>query len=164
MGAGAVCAESREQLDFGEYLDCLEEHGHNFIRLWRWEQFQSQARAVTFTSACGHSRGRAPVPDTAKDGQPKFDLERFDEAFFDRLRERVVAAGERGTYVAVMFFEGWAPAPQSSPDHVEGHPFHAANNVNGVAIGSIVDYQVLPLDRRARAARNVHPEGRRHPP
>jgi hypothetical protein len=29
---------------------------------------------------------------------------------------------------------------------VEGHPFHASNNVNGIGIQSILDYQVLPLD------------------
>ena len=34
--------------------------------------------------------------------------------------------------------------------HVEGHPFHASNNVNGVSIGSILDYQVLPLDPRVQ--------------
>jgi hypothetical protein len=45
-----------------------------------------------------------------------------------------------------MFFEGWAIHLSPAPDHVEGHPFHASNNVNGVGIESILDYQVLPLD------------------
>jgi len=85
-------------------------------------------------------------PDHAKDGKPKFDLTRFDEEFFDRLRERVVAARDRGIYVSVMFFEGWAIHLSLAPDHVEGHPFHASNNVNGIGIESILDYQVLPLD------------------
>ena len=49
-------------------------------------------------------------------------------------------------YVAVMLFDGWALHLSPAPDHVEGHPFHADNNVNGIGIGSIVDYQVLPLD------------------
>ena len=49
-----------------------------------------------------------------------------------------------------MLFEGWALHLSPAPDHVEGHPFHAANNVNGVGIGSILDYQVLPLDPRVR--------------
>jgi len=30
-------------------------------------------------------------------------------------------------------------------------PFHAANNVNGIGIASIVDHQVLPLDPRVQA-------------
>jgi hypothetical protein len=32
-----------EELAYGAYLDFLAEHGHNLIRLWRWEQFRSQA-------------------------------------------------------------------------------------------------------------------------
>jgi hypothetical protein len=89
-------------------------------------------------------------PGEASDGKPRFDLETFDEAFFERLRERVRSAGERGIYVAVMLFEGWGIHLSSPPNHVEGHPFHARNNVNGVSIGSILDYQVLPLDDRVQ--------------
>jgi len=90
-------------------------------------------------------------PGTAKDGGPKFDLSRFDPAYFQRLRERVGATGERGMYVAVMLFEGWALHLSPAPDNVEGHRCHAANNVNGIGITSILDYQVLPLDPAVRA-------------
>jgi hypothetical protein len=50
-----------------------------------------------------------------------------------------------------MFFDGWALHLSPPPDNVQGHPFHAANNVNGIGISSIVDYQVLPLDPRVKA-------------
>ena len=104
-------------------------------------------------------------PGSAKDGKPKFDLDAFDQAYFDRLRERVIAAGDAGIYVAVMLFDGWASTSARAPDNVEGHPFHAANNVNGIGITSIVDYQVLPLDPRVQAhPGGVHPQGRRHRP
>ena len=43
-----------------------------------------------------------------------------------------------------------------APDNVEGHPFHAANNVNGVGIRSIDDYQVLPLDRGVQALQEAY--------
>jgi hypothetical protein len=33
-------------------------------------------------------------PGKAKDGKPKFNLDSFDQTYFDRLRERVIAAGE----------------------------------------------------------------------
>jgi hypothetical protein len=49
---------------------------------------------------------------------------------------------------------GLAPQPSARPRR--GHPFHAANNVNGVGIGSIVDYQVLPLDRRVQALQEAY--------
>ncbi|HEX8858951.1 MAG TPA: hypothetical protein VGC06_07615 [Actinomycetes bacterium] len=156
MGPGAACAETAEQLDYGEYLDFLEAHGHNFIRLWRWEQFRSQAAGGDFHLCMTPQPWPRTGPGVANDGRPKFDLDRFDQAFFDRLRARVVAAGERGMYVSVMLFEGWGLHLSPAPDHVEGHPFHAANNLNGVGIGSIVDYQVLPLDPRVQALQEAY--------
>src|SRR6476660_1884100 len=39
MGPGSECGQRPEQLDFADYLAFLKDHGHNFIRLWRWEQF-----------------------------------------------------------------------------------------------------------------------------
>jgi hypothetical protein len=70
----------------------------------------------------------------------------FDPAYFDRLRDYVVAAGNEGIYVSVMFFEAFGLHLSLPPDNVEGHPFYAANNVNEIDIASINDYQVLPLD------------------
>ena len=156
MGPGPVCAETPEELDYGAYLDFLVERGHNFIRLWRWEQFKSQAAGGDFHLCMTPQPWARTGPGAAKDGKPKFDLDRFDEAFFDRLRDRVVAAGRRGIYVAVMLFDGWALHLSPAPDHVEGHPFHAANNVNGVGIDSIVDYQVLPLDPRVQQLQEAY--------
>jgi hypothetical protein len=156
MGPGSDCADTSEPMDYGAYLAFLEDHGHNFIRLWRWEQFKSQAAGGS------HHLCMAPQPwprtgsGTAKDGKPKFDLSAFDQGYFDRLRDRVIAAGDRGIYVAVMLFEGWGLHLSPPPDNVEGHPFHAANNVNGVGIASIVDYQVLPLDPRVQALQQAY--------
>jgi hypothetical protein len=42
LGPGAACADSPEHFAYGAYLRFLHQHGHNFIRLWRWEQFRSQ--------------------------------------------------------------------------------------------------------------------------
>src|SRR5262249_37158315 len=44
----------------------------------------------------------------------------------------------------------------AAPDNVEGHLFHAANNVNDVGIASIDDYQVLPLDPRVQAIQEAY--------
>jgi len=146
VGLGAECADTPEQLDFGAYLAFLKEHGHNFIRLWRWELFRSHLPGGAAHLCTTPQPWRRTGPGTATDGKPRFDLSTFDEAYFDRLRGRVLAAGSEGIYVSVMLFEGFALHLSSPPDNVEGHPFHAANNVNGIGIASIVDYQVLPLD------------------
>jgi hypothetical protein len=156
MGPGPACAETPEQNDFRAYLKFLKDRGHNFIRLWRWEHFKSQAAGGSFHLCMTPQPWPRTGPGVATDGKPKFDLDSFDQAYFDRLRERVIAAGNEGIYVAVMLFEGWALHLSPAPDNVEGHPFHAANNVNGIGITSIVDYQVLPLEPRIQALQEAY--------
>lgn len=156
LGPGPACADVPERNDYAAYLRFLEERGHNFIRLWRWEQFRSQAAFGAFHLCMTPQPWPRSGPGTAKDGKPKFDLSRFDPDYFERLRERVIAAGNRGIYVGVMLFEGWAIHLSPAPDHVEGHPFHAANNVNGIGIDSILDYQVLPIDPRVQALQEAY--------
>ena len=157
MGPGAEGPAEPERFDYDGYLRFLTERGHNFIRLWRWEQFRSQAAAGNFhlnmtpqpwaRTGPGHREGRQAAL------RPRAASTR---AFFDRLRERVVKAGEAGIYVGVMLFDGWALHLSPPPDHVEGHPFHALNNVNGIAATSIDDLQVLPLDPRIQAIQEAY--------
>lgn len=151
MGPGGACVEPGEAFDYPGYLSFLKQRGHNFIRLWRWEQFKSQAAGGSFHLCMTPQPWLRTGPGTAKDGKPKFDLSRFDPTYFERLRQRVISAGNDGIYVSVMLFDGWALHLSPAPDNVEGHPFFAANNVNGIGISSIVDYQVLPLNPRVQA-------------
>ena len=150
MGPGAEQPAEPERSDFDAYLRFLTERGHNFIRLWRWEQFRSQAAGGNYHLDMSPQPWARTGEGTAKDGKPKFDLTQFDDEFFDRLRTRVEAAGKAGIYVGVLLFDGWALHLSPPPDHIEGHPFHALNNVNGIAAASIDDLQVLPLDDRIK--------------
>jgi hypothetical protein len=156
MGPGAEGPAEPEVFDFDGYLRFLAERGHNFIRLWRWEQVRSQAAGGNFHLDMTPQPWARTGPDLAKDGKPRFDLEQFEPAFFDRLRRRVVQAGDAGIYVGVLLFDGWALHLSPPPDHIEGHPFHALNNVNGIAATSINDLQVLPLDARVEALQDAY--------
>jgi hypothetical protein len=156
LGPGAECSDVPEENDFRAYLAFLKDHGHNFIRLWRWEHFRSQAAEAAFHLCMTPQPWPRTGPGTAKDQGPKFDLSAFDDAYFERLRERVSAAETEGIYVDVMFFDGWAMHLSPAPDNVEGHPFHADNNVNGVGIDSIRDYQVLPLEPPVREIQEAY--------
>ena len=156
MGAGASCSGTPEQFNFSAYIDLLRERGHNFIRLWRWEQFRSQVGAGSAHFCATPQPWLRSGPGMATDGGPKFDLAAFDPAYFERLRERVLTASNAGIYVSVMLFEGFGLHLTPPPDNVAGHPFHAANNVNQIGIASIVDYQVLPLDPRVQALQEAY--------
>jgi hypothetical protein len=155
-GPGTDCADTPEPNDFRGYLEFLKERGHNFIRLWRWEQFKSQVAGGAFHFCMTPQPWPRTGPGTAKDGKPKFDLAKFDPAYFDRLRDYAIAAGNEGIYVSVMLFEGFGLHLSLAPDNVEGHPFYAANNVNDIGIASINDYQVLPLDPRVQALQEAY--------
>src|SRR5688572_12790832 len=82
MGPGAECSETPETSDFEAYLAFLKEHNHNFIRLWRWEQFQSQAAGGGYHLCMTPQPWQRKGPGEAKDGKPKFNLELFNESYF----------------------------------------------------------------------------------
>jgi len=158
LGAGKDApATEAENTDFDAYLQLLRDHHHNFIRLWRWEQFKSNAGVASdFHLNMSPQPWLRTGPGKAKDGQSKFDLTQFNEAYFDRLRERVRAAGEQGIYVDVMLFDGWGLHLSPAPDNIEGHPFFAENNINGISIKSILDHQVLPLDKSVQELQETY--------
>lgn len=125
--------------NYDEYLNFLQSYHHNFFRLWTWEQ----SRWTAETSDDNYWFFPGPPyqrtgPGTALDGKLKFDLNKFNQSYFDRLRQRVIAAGNRGIYVSIMLFNGWSVWPvlpqygggKNNP--WKGHPFNSSNNINGI--------------------------------
>lgn len=134
-----------EAFDWDAYLAFLEKHHHNFIRLWAWDSTTWDTRA---NGALGKDfiHRVAPLPwartgpGNALDGKPKFDLSKFNPEYFERLRSRVKAAGERGIYVSVMLFEGWGLFHGNRRRGTDDgwawrtHPFNPANNVQELKV------------------------------
>ena len=126
--------EGDPDFNYDEFLDLLESHNHNFMRMWEWihpEKAPWTTDRIIFDPLPFARTGTG----IAGDGKPKFNLDQWNEAYFERMRDRVIKAGERGIYVSVMFFEGycvrWAK-PNSVSDPWVSHPFNIKNNVNGV--------------------------------
>ena len=134
------------RLDYPKYLAFLGAHGHNFFRLFSWEQ----ASWVPWTS---EMTWFAPTlylrtgPGDAIDGQPRFNLQKWNPQYFQRLRERVEEAARREIYVAVMLFNGWSVGGKRMAlrgvtryrgrgDPWKGPPLNRSNNVNGVDGGN----------------------------
>jgi len=110
-----------QPFDYAGHLNLLQTNHHNFIRLWRWELTTHEPQPWL-----------RPGPGQALDGKPRFDLRQFNQAYFDRLRARVIAARDRGIYVSIMLFEDWV-FMNKRPEHpLEQHPFHKDNNISGV--------------------------------
>lgn len=117
-----------------EYLDFMQTYGHNFMRLWMFEQPERACwtEALILFDPLPWARSG---PGLAADGKPKFDLAAWNQTYFDRLRQRVIEAGRRGIYCALMLFQGWSLSVTGRGlDPWPVHPFNAENNVNGVSV------------------------------
>jgi len=130
--------EDTPNFDYDAYLDFMQANNHNLLRLWTWEHaawMQFTDRMIRY-SPNRYARTR---PGEALDGLPTFDLTRFDEEYFTRLRTRVEVAGQRGIYVMVMLFQGFSIEQKGTQgvdpargNPWDGHPFNARNNINGI--------------------------------
>lgn len=122
------------KFDYDRFLDYLAGLNHNFFRLWTWELVRWDTYNNTLRKQEVHIVAPHPWPRTGRalalDGKPMFDLKKFDPEYFGRLRRRVQAARDRGMYVSVMLFEGWAM--QFCPNAWKYHPFNPGNNINGI--------------------------------
>jgi hypothetical protein len=117
--------------DYTEYLDFMQRNNHNFMRMWVWEN------ALTVNGKAKYYNAPLPYkrvgPGLDFDGKPKFNLNQFNQAYFDRLRQRVIAAGDRSIYVSVMLFQGWSiDKREKGRNPWIGHPFNRDNNINGI--------------------------------
>jgi hypothetical protein len=109
--------------DFDGYLDLLERHDHNFIRMWTFEQPQwaREDGTVLYVSPQPLRSG----PGNALDGLPKFDL---------TLRSRVLhrpawGLARPGHHVPVAFRAG---SQFGTAIQLADAPFNRGNNVNGI--------------------------------
>ena len=97
-------------LDFDAFVRFLKAHGHNFTLLWYTELPRFHGLPTTEAAPPDFTVSPFPWmrtgPGLATDGGPKFDLTKFDQAYFDRLRARVQALDRPGIYVGVYLFTG----------------------------------------------------------
>lgn len=124
-------------LDFDAFIEFLSDHGHNFTLLWRVEQPRfcnlPVNNGVPPEFTVSPQPWQRTGPGNATDGGLKFDLNRFNPAYFDRLRVRTQALNKAGIYVGIYLFTGeFLNLYRCATD---GYPFTGANNVNGLDDG-----------------------------
>jgi Bacterial Ig domain/IPT/TIG domain/Putative collagen-binding domain of a collagenase len=137
-GAGGSTA----QVNFTNYVNFLVAHRQNSTVLWHKDlpTFCNWGAQGTWTidSTTGMPWAR-PAGPNASDGKPKFDLNTFNQAFFDRVRARVMQLQQNGIYAVVELFDGLGLTSNrcssiASPNG-DGYPFTGVNNINGIDDG-----------------------------
>ncbi len=134
--------------DYGAYLDELARHGFNHTRLFSGTYREIPGSFGIQGNTLAPAPGRYAAPwarsDTPGcfDGGNKFDLTRWDEAYFTRLNDFVACANQRGIVVEVTLF-----CTMYGEELWKASPMHAANNVNGV--GNVGRDEVYGLKEEA---------------
>ncbi len=115
-------------LDWPMHVKFMKERNLNYLRNW-----------IIFSTGDDPKNPARPMPyartgpGTALDGGPKFDVRRFDEAYFQRLHDRIRLAQEQGIVVSIMLFEVYGfNANVKDKALWDGNVFNGKNNVNGI--------------------------------
>jgi hypothetical protein len=131
--------------DYRRYLDTLAEDGLNYTRIFSGAYVEPQGAFNIQRNTLAPLPGRfvCPWPRSNQPGYAnggnKFDLSRWDEAYFARLKDFVRLASERGVVVELSLF-----CPMYEDVQWELSPMNVANNVNGV--GAVERTNVHTLD------------------
>jgi hypothetical protein len=146
--------------DYVRYLDTLAADGLNHTRTFSgvYREVAGSFGITENTLAPRPDRYAAPWArsDTpgALDGENRFDLETWNEAYFERLKGFVAEASERGIVVELVLF-----CPLYEEEMWTVSPLNAPNNVNGVgAVGRDEVYTLAHGDLTAvqeRLARKI---------
>lgn len=134
--------------DYVRYLDELRSKGLNLTRTFSgsYREVPGSFNIPDNTLAPAPGRficpwARSSTPG-ATDGGNKFDLTKWDNAYFRRLKDFVAQAGKRGVVIELVLF-----CVLYNDDLWNANPLNAQNNVNG--IGNVPKEEVLTLRNRA---------------
>ena len=134
--------------DYVKYFDELKAHGLNHTRTFSgaYREVPSSFGITDNTLApkpqrfvCPWARGSQPG---SSDGGNKFDLTQWDAAYFERLKDFMHQARERGIVVEMNLF-----CPMYNNDLWQACPMNAANNAN--KIGTCPSTEVYTLKHQA---------------
>ncbi len=132
--------------DYRRYLDTLAADGLNYTRVFSGAYVEPQGAFKIERNTLAPRPGRflAPWPRSSQPGHPdlgnKFDLSRWDDEYFARLKSFLAYADSRAVVVELTLF-----CPMYDEAQWSLSPMKAANNING--IGTVGRNDVYTLDR-----------------
>jgi hypothetical protein len=136
-----------KDFDQARYLDELKRRGFNLTRTFSGTYFEVPGSFGIVDNTLAPAAKAYVGPWARSDragaagGGNRFDLTRWDEAYFARLKDFVAQAGKRGIVVELVLF-----CPLYDDKLWEVSPMRAANNVNGV--GKVGRTEVFALKEK----------------
>lgn len=138
--------------DLVAYLDALAAFGMNYTRIYPGAYFEPEDFFCA-NNTLGPRLGRHILP-WARSGTGEyalggalFDLDTWDETYFERLREFVRLASDRSIIVEMCFFnvmypEAWEIVPLNARNNVQGVGTCDFSEVQSVSNSDLLHYQV----------------------
>jgi hypothetical protein len=152
--------------DYRRYLATLAADGLNQTRLFVGTYYEKPGDFGIGANTLAPAPGEALVPwgrsktAGAADGGNKFDLDRWDPAYFERLRSFVAEAGRRGIVVEVVLFssyygEGWVRSPMNAANNVNGRGATTREKANTLDNGDLLAEQEKVVRRIVSEVRDL---------
>jgi len=120
--------------DYVRYLDAQRKLGFNTTRVFTGSYVEPEdANPMAYENTLAPRPGRFLAPWARSEtpgyrlGGPKFDLTRWDEEYFDRLKRLAREAGRRGIVLELTLFSWYY-----NEDIWRMSPLYVGNNINGV--------------------------------
>jgi hypothetical protein len=146
------------EFDYVKYLDALQAYGLNYTRIYPGYLFEPMGKYMP-----GNTLGVKPaklILPWARSNQPgyllsgnKFDLDQWNPAYFDRLKDFIIQAGKRGIVVEICFFNA------QYDDTWPLSPLYHENNIQGIGHDDYRDAQTLKepalVEREAAYVRKI---------
>jgi len=157
-----------QDFDYVAYLDALQAHELNYTRFYPGAMFEPAGKFMA-----GNTLGPRPsalvVPWARSEtpgyrlGGNKFDLDRWDPAYFARFKDFLAQAGRRGIMVEICFFNSqyedtWPLSPLNAANNVQGEgrcDWRAAQTLKDSALVARQDAYVRKLTQEANPFDNV---------
>lgn len=127
--------------DYVTAFDSMVTSGLNFSRMWLYPEATSWGEAAWLAS--GEPRVPTHMMPWVRTGVStdctsgtcvmigRYNLDTWNEAFFTQVRQRVLAARERGLKLAIVLFEGWGTTQVTY--HAFSSPFASGNNEQSIS-------------------------------
>lgn len=138
--AGIFPGVDRLDGNFNTILDKLSTRDNNFFRQYLTAYFHYRHDVEPIQTPTGEDQRQRYSPffwhkpdDPDPTKRQKWDLTRFNEDYFKRLRAMLNAARGRGIVVQLILFDGAGIGPVN---RFKYHPWNAARNINGVVAGA----------------------------